>query len=141
MKTLRNALFALVALSIFASCSKKEADIAPANAVPPAAELAGDYVVTQYRYNNESPQNLPAGRRIQISFGYIADSQATMLFNESNSGQSDTVDDYGNFELKRVGRAIEVYNGSEKIGSYANGVVEVGLDHPKGILRFTAKRK
>lgn len=141
MKTLRITLIAFFALFMFASCSKKADDVTPVSTAPPAAELAGDYIVTQYHYNKESLQNLPAGRTIRISFGYISDNQVYMLFNESNSGQPDSVDEYGNFDVKRVGRAIEVLSGSNKIGSYADGTVEVGLDHPKGTLWFTAKRK
>lgn len=139
MKTLRNTLFILVALFVFASCSKKEEEIAPATTL--GTELAGDFPVTKYHHNNDPLQDLPADRKITIRFTYVSDTQVQMFFNELHAGQQPKVDDYGVLDLKRVDRTIDLYLDSEKIGSYSNGTVEVGLEASSGTLKFMGKRQ
>ena len=139
MKTLRNTLFALVALFVFVSCSKKEEDIIPTTT--PGSELAGNYIVTQYRINNGSQQNLPTGRSILIKFAYVSDNKAHLLIDDRSAGQPSSDDDYGTVDLVRVGRRIDISSGAVQLGSYDNGAVEIEFEQSNGMVRFTGKRQ
>lgn len=141
MKTLRNCLIIFVSLVTFSACSKKTDDINPVNLPAPSAELAGAYNVTHYRINNESQQNLPASRKIVIKFGYVTDTEAILLVNDNTSSDPTIDDDYGHVTLNRVGQSIEIRSGSNKIGSYSNGIVEVQFDQSNGVAHFFGKRK
>lgn len=141
MKTLRIALVVLVSLFVFTACDKKSDDITPANLPAPAAELAGAYNVTGYRIDNDPQQNLPNGRKIVIKFGYVSDLKALLLVNDNTSSDPTIDTDYGQIDLVRVGRGIEIRLGASKIGSYDNGTVEVEFEQSNGKVRFTGKRQ
>lgn len=141
MKTVRNTLIILVSLFVFTACSKKSGEIDPATLPAPSAELAGAYNVTGFRINNGSQESLPNGRKIVIKFGYVTDTKAILLINDNTSIDPTIDDDYGQVDLVRAGRRIDISLGAVKLGSYDSGSVEVEFEQSNGMVHFFGKRQ
>jgi hypothetical protein len=141
MKTVRNTLIILISLFVFTACSKKSDEVNPVTLPAPSAELAGSYNVIGFRFNNGSQENLPNGRKIVIKFGYVSDTKALLLINDNTASDPTTDTDYGQVNLARVGRRIDISAGAIDLGSYDNGTVELEFSQSNGMVRFIGKRQ